>query len=58
MNNNENLIYIIRDKEAGNIIDKFDTYEEAVKELTKYEAEDKANGTYTDDFYEIIEAEK
>lgn len=50
--------YIIRDREAGNEIDNFDTYEEAVEELIRYEEEDKAEGTYEEDFYEIVEKEK
>lgn len=55
-NKEENIMmYIIRDAEAGNIISKFTTYDEAATELAKYEAEDKADGTYTEGFYEIIE---
>lgn len=45
--------FIIRDREAGNEIARFDSYEEAVSELEKYEETDKAEGTYTEDFYEI-----
>lgn len=47
--------YIIRDKEAGNKIASFNSYDEAVRELQSYEAEDKRNEEYTPDFYEIIE---
>ena len=46
--------YIIREREAGNIIDVFDTLEEAKKALKNYEEQDKAEGTYTEDFYEIV----
>lgn len=49
--------YIIRDREAGNKIASFDSYEEAAKELENYEAEDKRNEEYTPDFYEIVEEE-
>ncbi len=49
------MMYIIREAEAGNIISKFATYDEAATELAKYEAEDKADGTYTEGFYEIVE---
>lgn len=49
--------YIIRDREAGNVIAKFVTYEEAIMELNKYEEEDRRDGTYEPDFYEIIEEE-
>lgn len=45
--------FIIRDREAGNEIARFDSYEEAVAELEKYEETDKAEGTYTEGFYEI-----
>ena len=47
--------FTIRDREAGNTIDSFDTIEAAKKALADYEAEDKADGTYTEDFYEIVE---
>lgn len=45
--------FIIRDREAGNEIARFDSYEEAVAEIEKYEETDKAEGTYTEGFYEI-----
>ncbi len=48
-------MYVIRDREAGNIIDKFSTYEEAQQALNQYEKEDKEDGIYTPDFYEIKE---
>lgn len=47
--------YIIRDREAGNVIDQFDTMEEAVSELDRYEQEDREAGSFTYDFYEIVE---
>lgn len=47
--------YIIRDREAGNVITWFATREEAEEELAKYEAEDKRDGSFTEDFYEIVE---
>ena len=46
--------YIIQDSETGTFIDQFDTYQEAQKELERYEKEDKQEGTYTPDFYEIV----
>ena len=46
--------YLIRDKEAGNIIAYFETLEEAEEELEAYEDEDRKDGTYTPDFYEIV----
>lgn len=48
-------IYIIQDSEAGNFIDKFDTYEEALSELMEYEKDDIENEEYEPDFYEIVE---
>lgn len=33
----------------------FDTEEEALSALAEYEAEDRIDGTYTEDFYEVIE---
>ena len=47
--------YILRDREAGNAIEEFFTREEAEQALREYEAEDKAEGIYEPDFYEIIE---
>lgn len=46
--------WIIRDREAGNEIDKFDTYESAKQQLKEYEESDKQSGDYTEDFYEIV----
>lgn len=45
--------YIIRDREAGNVIDAFDTPDQAKNELIKFEKTDKKEGSYTPDFYEI-----
>lgn len=50
--------YIIRDREAGNVIDSFNTLNEAKAELNAYEKEDMDDGTYTPDFYEIVEEDK
>ena len=46
-------MYVVRDREAGNVITQFKTMEEAQKELEKYEEQDKKDGTYSEDFYEI-----
>lgn len=46
---------VIRDRESGNISDVFNTFEEAEKVLASYEKQDKAEGTYTEDFYEVAE---
>ena len=50
--------FITRDSEAGNIIDEFDTLEEARAAIERYEAEDKQNGDYAPDFYEVYDSEK
>lgn len=48
-------MYIIRDREAGNVIDCAETWAAAVKLVKAYEDEDKRDGTYTPDFYEIVD---
>lgn len=48
--------YIIRDREAGNIIDEFKTKRDAEKALKRYEKEDMANDCYEPYFYEIVAA--
>lgn len=40
-------------RETGTFIDEFDTYEEAKKAIEEYEAQDKTDGIYEADFYEI-----
>ena len=45
--------YTVRDREAGNVLDRFSTLEEAREALTSYEETDKYAGVYTEDFYEI-----
>lgn len=47
------MMYVVRDREAGNVITQFETMEEAQKELEKYEEQDKKDGVYVEDFYEI-----
>ena len=47
--------FYIQDREAGNKIDSFNTLSEAQKALAMYEEVDKADGTYTPNFYEIVE---
>ncbi len=45
------------DRETGSFIDSFETYEDALKAIEGYEAEDKENGDYTPDFYDIVDEE-
>lgn len=48
--------YVIRDREAGNIIGLFNDLDEAKNALNHFEENDKADGTYSPDFYEIVPA--
>jgi len=47
--------YIIQDRETGNVIDEFSTMTEAEKTLEDYENQDKEDGIYKPEFYEIVE---
>ena len=49
----DELNYVIRDREAGNEIERFATREEAEQQLAKYEEQDRADGIFVEDFYEI-----
>jgi len=46
--------YIVRDKEAGNVIDSYATYTEAAEAIVQYEERDRKDGVYVRDFYEIV----
>ena len=43
------------DREAGNKIEPFNTIEEAKKAILKYEEQDKKDGVYTPDFYDVVD---
>lgn len=45
--------YVIQNRETGDVIDEFDTQSEAEAALNSYEEEDKSNGIYEANFYEI-----
>ena len=45
----------VREKEAGNPIEEFFTFVEAENAIKKYEKDDKEEGNYTPNFYEIAE---
>lgn len=49
------MTFIIRDSEAGNTIETFNSAEEAQETLLQYEDEDKKDGIYVQGFYEIVE---
>ena len=44
-------------RETGTIIDEFNTIEEAMAAIEKYEIEDMNEGVYEDDFYDIVDEE-
>ncbi len=46
--------YQIVDQEAGNLIEECETLAEAEQILASYEEQDKADGTYSEDFYQIV----
>ncbi len=46
--------YIIREREAGNEITYFFNLVDAQRMVKEFEEEDKADDTYTPDFYEIV----
>jgi hypothetical protein len=48
-------MYIIRDRETGNEIERVNTRWAAEALLTAYEELDKNDGVYEPDFYEIVE---
>jgi hypothetical protein len=47
--------YKTRDFEAGNEIEEFDTLEEAIEAIKRYEEQDKKEGTYEEGFYEVYD---
>jgi hypothetical protein len=51
---NQIKTFTIRDAEAGNVIETGLHYSEAYMLRLSYEREDKKNGNYIPDFYEII----
>ena len=49
--------YKVIDREAGNHIDTFPTRKEAIEAISKYEEDDKAEGAFQADFYEVKESD-
>lgn len=47
--------HLILNRESGILIDIFDSYDLAYIELQKYEADDKLDGIYVKEFYQIVE---
>lgn len=50
--------WTVRDREAGNEIDYYDSYEAAKEGLEMFEDSDREEGIYEKDFYEVAEIEK
>lgn len=48
---------VVRDRQAGNIICEVETWKAGEELIAEYEADDKANGVYEEDFYEVAEVE-
>lgn len=48
-------MFITRDKETRNMIDEFETLEEAQDAIKEYEEMDRQDEIYAPDFYEIVE---
>lgn len=48
---------VVRDKEAGNVIEIVKSIEEGQSLIKKYEKDDKKEGVYTPNFYEVAEIE-
>ena len=49
--------FIIRDRQTGTVIEEADTFGDAKRKVTEYEDEDRKNGEYTDDYYEVVTEE-
>lgn len=45
--------FVTRDREAGNVIDEFADLDDAKDAVESYEDEDRKNGDYTENFYEV-----
>lgn len=45
--------YLVEDRESGNAFEEADSLDEALEIIKGYEAEDKEEGTYTEDFYSV-----
>lgn len=52
---NNTMQYATRDRETGTIIDLFATEQDALDAIDTYEADDRKEGIYTADFYEVAD---
>lgn len=46
---------VVRDREAGNIIEQVSSFENGYRLIEQYEDMDTRDGIYTPDFYEVVE---
>lgn len=58
LNTNNMITFKIQDREAGNIIEFGLTLDEAEQFLQEFEKQDKKEGIYVPDFYEIRKDEE
>ena len=49
--------FFTRDREAGNLIERFRTCEDAEKAIIEYEKEDLETGVFVEGFYEVYHDE-
>ena len=50
----DKTMFIIRDRETGARIEAVETYGEALETIEEYEEEDRKDGNYIEDYYEIV----
>lgn len=51
-------MFQVRDRQGGNVIDSFDSLEDAMYTLNEHEEADKIDGIYEENFYEIFDSSK
>lgn len=51
-------MFQVIDRQGGNVIDAFDSLEDATYALNEYEEADKLDGIYEENFYEIFDSSK
>ena len=49
-----NHCWVVQDVDTGTVLEWFKTEKEAIECLERFEAEDKADGYYIPDFYEVV----
>ena len=51
-------MFQVRDRQGGNVIDSFDSLEDATYALNEYEEADKLDNIYEENFYELFDSSK